>query len=409
MGCGEMGIKGIINSPVLNKNLKLLIASNCVVTFVSTALQSVLLGIYIQSIGFDEVFLGNLIAARTLAAGVAAILAGMMANTLGRRNTMILGIVLGAIGYLGQVLTTEGSLIMFFAVVSGGGLTLTTVNEAPSMAEFAEDNYKVNAFSYNFIIVMIASVIGSSLAGRVPSLLRMENSIRVTMLLFSGISLVSIFPLWKLPNHKGNREKPENNSYYTLLKNKFVLGVLIYNTFIGFGAGLVVPFFNVFLQYKLSANTSQIGLIMSFAQTATVVGAMMVPMVSRKIGKVKTVNLCQLLSIPFLLSISFSNTILITTVGFFFRNALMNMTTPITSSLAMDLVEDAERSSLSGLITVSANITRGISAMVAGWTMYHISYEFPYYMTAVLYLLATIAFNQVYTKFYRRKETERLL
>lgn len=166
---------------------------------------------------------------------------------------------------------------------------------------------------------------------------------------------------------------------------------------IGFGAGLVIPFFNLFLHYKLNVGTGVVGTIMAYSQVATIIGAFLVPYVSKKLGRVFTVQLCQVLSIPFLLIISIAGNVWLTTFVFFMRSALMNMAQPALQSLTMEIVGDEERSALSSLMNLSNHITRGISASVAGFIMANISYELPYYITAVLYITAILLFARILT------------
>lgn len=74
----------------------------------------------------------------------------------------------------------------------------------------------------------------------------------------------------------------------------------------------------------------------------------------------------------------------------------MNMAQPALQSLTMEIVGDEERSALSSLMNLSNHITRGISASVAGFIMANISYELPYYITAVLYITAILLFARIF-------------
>jgi phosphomannomutase len=99
--------------------------------------------------------------------------------------------------------------------------------------------------------------------------------------------------------------------------------------------------YNIACHYKTKSRgtNSVVGTIMAFAQFGTVLGGLLTPILSRRLGRVKFVLICQLMSIPFLISISFPQGAFIMAISFFFRNSLMNMANPVLQSMAMDLVE----------------------------------------------------------------------
>ncbi|MCB5942970.1 MFS transporter, partial [bacterium 210820-DFI.6.52] len=75
-----------------------------------------------------------------------------------------------------------------------------------------------------------------------------------------------------------------------------------YQFLIGIGAGIIVPFFSVYLKYSMDIGDNIVGTILSKSQFGCIIGGMIIPFMSNKVGKVKSVIICQLLSIPFLLS-----------------------------------------------------------------------------------------------------------
>lgn len=381
-----------------SKQVKLYMFNTFISYVVMSAFANVLQGIYFKSLGFEEGFIGNVIALKTLLIGLSAIPAGMLSDIIGRKYAVMLGVIISSLGYLGQSIFTSQLLIYFFACLNGVGTAVMYVNDAPFLAENCEEEKRINLFSINFIITQLAFIIGSYSGGKVPELLggQSVNILRYTQMIFSLFALISLIPLYKIKNDKNNKYTRREGSFFSLLKRKNIVMIIVYNMLIGFGAGLVIPFFNLFLQYKLSVGTGVVGTIMAYSQAATIIGAFLVPYVSKKLGRVYTVQLCQILSIPFLIVISIAGSVWLTTLVFFMRSALMNMAQPALQSLTMEIVEDGERSALSSLISLSNHIARGISASVAGFIMANISYELPYYITAVLYLIAIAMFARIF-------------
>ena len=103
---------------------------------------------------------------------------------------------------------------------------------------------------------------------------------------------------------------------------------MLISCLIGTGAGLIVPFFNVYFNKTLQAGPDQIGIIFSLAQASMVVGAAVVPYIAARFGKVKTVSLTYLLSLPFLLLLAFTTNLYLAGGAYILRMLFMNMSSP---------------------------------------------------------------------------------
>ncbi|WP_407308642.1 MFS transporter [Desulfosporosinus sp. SB140] len=182
--------------------------------------------------------------------------------------------------------------------------------------------------------------------------------------------------------------------------------VFCYNSLIGFGAGLVIPFFNVFLTQRLKAPTSIVGIVMSSSQIGMALTGLLAPFLIAKLGKVNAVVVSQLASIPFLLMIALPQSLGIVILSFLLRSALMNMSSPISSGFTMEITPSEQRATVSSLIGMAQNLSRAVSAALGGWLMQVTNYSVPYFLTSVLYLLASLYYWKVFNP--REKEIYRL-
>ncbi|MBQ6897272.1 MAG: MFS transporter, partial [Oscillospiraceae bacterium] len=105
---------------------------------------------------------------------------------------------------------------------------------------------------------------------------------------------------------------------------------------------------------------------------------------------VRFVLICQLMSIPFLISISFPQGAFMMAISFFFRNSLMNMANPVLQSMAMDLVDEKHRTIMSSIFSLTDNLLRALGTQAGGIIMLAVSYNMPYYITVVLYLMSAV-------------------
>ncbi|UCB60653.1 MAG: MFS transporter, partial [Candidatus Bathyarchaeota archaeon] len=124
---------------------------------------------------------------------------------------------------------------------------------------------------------------------------------------------------------------------------------------------------------------------------------------SDRLGKVKSIVVCQYLSMPFIMLITVSPNLTLASTAYISRAALMNMAGPINSSLQMELVTDGERGTTNGLMVMADNIPRAITASISGEMMTGNDFFTPFLFTSATYFIA----SSLYLVFFRKGETSR--
>lgn len=400
----------------------------------------VIQGLYIMSLGFDETVLGTILSARMLAAALASVPAGVVSDRVGRKPVLVAGGLLTTAGYLGMAVSSSSVAMIIWSCMVGLAQACQMTSGAPLLAESSTQEDRARLFGVNFSLSMFANMVGSLLGGFVPGRLGRlgpTEAFRLSLALFSMVTFIGVLPAVKIA--EGRRDWAERlqraddlfmgrvgptESYVgeggirsegirpgagkasaalkivwseicslgSVIRNKDVAGLLVYSVLIGFGAGLVVPFFNVFLSRKLGVDTAIVGLILSFTNGATAIAGLIAPVLAARYGKIRTVVGTQMASIPFLLLIALPPNVYLVSVALFVRSALMNMSSPVASSFSMEIVEPDKRGKVSSLMRISDNVSRALSAAAAGYIMSRWSYEAPYFFTAVLYLLASLVY-----------------
>jgi len=89
--------------------------------------------------------------------------------------------------------------------------------------------------------------------------------------------------------------------------------------------------------------------------------------------------------------------------AFIIRNALMNMSGPINTTLQMELVTEKERATTSGLMIMADNIPRAVTASVSGRMMSESDFFTPFLVTTITYFMA----SSLYYSFFRKAEAKR--
>ena len=403
-----------------NQNVKIYLGIILFAT-VSVAAYNVLLGIYMKTMGFNEEAVGQILSLRTLGIAFGAIPMAVFAERYSKKSTLRAGLMIMLFCGMLMINAKAFWIMQISSVIFGVGHATLMILQAPILYENSSEAHKVTAFSTAFVIQNMAFVFGSFFLGHLSGLLaEYYNAATGNLLVLNGATLLILIPIMMTSYFSGESMTANRRTvnfknagldivrgYHNIFKGKALL-YLLQVAFVGFGAGLIVPFFSMYLKYSLNITTGIVGTIMSISQVGTIIGGLLVPVISKKWGRVTTVIWCQLLSVPFLISISFPQGIYIITLSFFFRSSLMNMANPIIRSLSMDLIDKDERTYMSSLVSLTNNLFRSMGIYLGGIIMYTVSYNAPYYITIICYVAGTYVIYKVFGNKKRIKAQERL-
>jgi len=395
---------------------------NAVLFLISGALASVAMGafmttqgLYVMGLGYGEQLLGLILSGRMAAGAAGALPAGVISDRYGRKPVILVTTVLVAAGWLGQALIPHPTAMFLFSCLVGLAGTAQWVVGAPLLADNTDARNRHAFFGAQFALTTAGMMVGNLAGGALPDLLLAcpgawlnvaarglpagphlprAAAFRVSLVAFSLLTLSSVIPALMI---REARPTPGNGrtalgDLAALAGSNEVRGLVTYSVLIGFGAGLVVPFFNVFLSEKLGASPTVVGLILSLSNGATAAAGLLAPALVPRLGRVGTVVFTQLASIPFLLMIALPPWLWLVGTAMFLRNALMNMSSPVAASFSMEIVEPRLRGTTSSLMRIADSMARAVSSVCAGWIMARWGYDVPYLLTAALYLAASLLY-----------------
>ncbi|SDL31748.1 MFS transporter [Romboutsia lituseburensis] len=388
----------------INKNIYLFFAINLLASF-AMGIFNMFVGIYLKEIGYEENIVGTILSLNVFAMAIASIPSAYLIEKIGRKRSFKLGFISIAIGSVFLVLFKNIFLIGLMAIINGFGMSVKNTAEGMYITENTKEEERISIFSINFIVsnigMMSASFIGGILSTYMSKYFTSQQSITYIFIISAILSILAFIPIYfmKEPKNLQSRNfKQCLQGYNHVISDRKVLYFMMYYLVIGIGAGMVVPFFSVYLKYSMNISDSIVGSILSISQFGCILGGSLIPFMSNKFGKSNSVIICQLISIPFLLSIAFPQGIILIAISFFMRNGLMNMATPLTQNLSMELVDKKDRTNLSSMISLCSNISRAIGISIGGVMMEKISYNSPYYLTVILYIIGVVIFANLYKK-----------
>ncbi|MBQ7086161.1 MAG: MFS transporter [Clostridia bacterium] len=372
---------------------------------IMSAMQ-VMLGIHYKNIGLTEDVIGTLMALKTFGSAIGALSAVVVIESLGTKKALISAFITMAVTGFCYVNITSSMIIMqVTSLIFGIAQVVFTVSQAPFYKNNSDERTAVSIFSLNFVMTNLAMFSGSYIFGYMSDAFALMGGevFGSQMTLNVGFAALLVAPLAITridfgKEHAGEKRKKLRIKDYTSAMTKDAWMYMMKKALIGMGAGLVIPYFSVYIKYSLGVSDSIVGSNIAFSQFGTVLGGLLIPSLSKRFGRVKMAIFCQIISIPFLYSISYTQGVIMMAISFFCRNTFMNMTSPLLQTMEMDLVAPENRTIMSSMATLADSLFRALGTQLGGILMVKISYEFPYYITILTYALSTLVIYFVFGK-----------
>ena len=178
-------------------------------------------------------------------------------------------------------------------------------------------------------------------------------------------------------------------SFWHVLRSPIVL-LSLTQVLIGLGAGLFIPYFNIYFVQHLRASSALFGLIDGSATAVVALFTLCAPWLATRVGKVNTIVLTELASIPLLLVIGLTNILPLAAVLYLFRYSLMDMSSGIFQVFSMEAVPKDRRGLANSSYQASYQVAWAVSALLGGLVIVHLGYP-PIFITAAVCYLLSIA------------------
>ena len=382
---------------------------NVIMVGLSMGVYGLLENFYVLSLGFDEAFLGLLITISSLVSLVFALPMGFVSDILGRKKSLVIGGSLIGLSIAMMVLFPSRWMFYLMSGLGGVGQSLWSITMAPFLMENSNEQERTYLFSFGAGLRMFSSFLGNWIGGYLPTLMgRIIGKSPTDTLAYAGALLVVVgaFALSLLPiilirtqetdKRKGTVFAPvEFAKENPKLLSKLIVPIMITSI----GAGLVMPFMNVFFRVVHHQSDQVIGTIFAWGSLAMGIGMFLAPPLADRFGKIEVVVITQALSIPFLIMLGFSPWFFLSVSAYYVRNALMNMSNPVYQIFVMESVDPGARATVASLVSMSWNFGWAVSPTVSGYLQVKYGFGPPFIGTVVLYSLAIV----LYWAFFLRK------
>jgi MFS family permease len=374
-------------------------------------IHRILFNFFLRSLGYDETFMGLLSTVSSMSVLIAALPMGYLADVLGRKLSLVIsGLVIGA-SILLMVTAPSVPILIITNILMGVGSSLGSVTSGPFLMENSGEIERTYLFSISSGLRMAAFSVGDWVGGFLPTWF--ADSLNVSAVStqayawaigVSGILvIVAVIPRLML---KRNKIPFEQQSAFAPIsyarEHPGMLTKLLLPMFItSIGAGLIMPFMNIFFSNVHQQPDPVIGTMFAWGSLAMGVGLILAPAFADRYGKIKVVVYSQAISIPFLVLLGFSPVFGLSALAYFVRLTLMNMSSPVYQTFVMEQVDSESRAMVASLNSMVHSFGRAFSPVVSGWMQVNYGFGPPFIGTITLYILAI---GMYYAFFLRGKK-----
>lgn len=372
-----------------------------------------LFNFYVLSLGFNEVLLGQLVTVSSLTALLAALPCGYLADRTGRKAALLSSGALSTVAITAMVLWPERGVLYFTNVLFGFSQSLSAVTMAPFLMENSGESERTYLFSFSSGLQMASASAGNWLGGYLPGWVAALRGVTAThSLAYAGaLGLVALsmsfalLPLFflRLKGTKGAARSVFAPFAFAADHSTKLVRLVLPMLLTSIGAGLIMPFMNVFFRLVHHQPDPVIGTMFAWGSLAMGIGLLIAPPLAERVGKIQLVVITQALSIPFLILLGFAPWFWLSAAAYYIRLTLMNMSSPIYNTFVMEQVEEEARATVASLVSMSWNFGWAFSPMISGWFQVRYGFAPAFLGTIVLYSLSIYLY---WSFFWRGKSTD---
>ncbi|HDK44944.1 MAG TPA: MFS transporter [Actinobacteria bacterium] len=288
--------------------------------------------------------------------------------------------------------------MMSILLIGLGGMAFWVV-PSPLMTALEPRTNRTYLFSAQFAANLVAGFFGSLAGGWLPSFFariggfdpKSLQAIQWTVMVAAVLYLITALPLWKLTEVRP--AEPTDGKLWHIPRpaRRIILILLVPNIFIGLGAGLIIPFLNIFVEGKFGVSFAALGAVFAWSQLGMAIAVMLQPIIAERFGKTASIVIVQTLSLPFIAMLGFSGSFAAVAIALFVRSALMNAANPIYAEFTMGQVKEAWRPSLSAAEAMVWTAGWTVGPLLSGWIRSRLGFDvgFNVLFVAMLILYGT--------------------
>jgi len=336
---------------------------------------SVVLVLYLVSVGLTESDIGLLLTATLLGDTFISLYLTTQADRIGRRRMLIFGAVLMAVAGLAFGFTTRFWLLLVagtIGVVSPSGQEVGPFLpiEQAALSHVVSDRARTDVFAWYTLAGSLATAFGALAAGMLTQALQSSwapvDSYRVIVVAYAagGVALALMF----MRLTPASEARPTHASLLGVRRSqRVVLKLSALFALDSFGGGFVVQSFAAYWFYlRFGVDPQTLGILFFAANVLAGISALLASRLASRIGLINTMVVTHLPSNVLLILIPLMPTLQLAALMLLVRFSISQMDVPTRQSYVMAVVDPDERSAASGITGVARTTGAALSPLFAG-------------------------------------------
>lgn len=372
---------------------------------------TLIFNLYVYALDFREDSIGVFNSVQTFSMAAMAMMLGTMINWLGLWRVIFVGVVVYGLSAIGLALSTWAPAIIVLSAFFGAGIAILFTVTMPFIIEYGRHDQRTNIATVAFSFASLSLTLGSLIGGFAPIALSTliptvaagsPAAYRAALLAGSLLGLAAVLPLLRMGDARRSHRNRDSRSGdgempVTPRARRDTAVFITVGLVTALGAGLVVPFYNVYLQ-TLGANPRQIGLIYAAGGIVAAVIGLSAPIVSRHLGSLSAVLVIRGAPLPFFLLLPLTPGFGLAIIAHIVRQVSINMAWPVDSTFISELLTGKLRAAVFGWRSAAWNLGIGLSSIAGGWLIVRWGYN----ITFVGFVALTLGAIALYFFYYLR-------
>jgi MFS family permease len=346
----------------VQSDVALLFATRAVRMF-AYGFLSVILVLYLASIGIDARRIGLLLTLTLIGDVIVSLFLTTRADAFGRRRTLVGGAILMAAAAAVFAITRDFWLLLVAATIgvispSGNEVGPFLAIEQVALADVAADRDRTSLYAWYNLGGSFATAIGSLAAGEIADLISYRGVIAGYGVL--GVALAAMF-LFLSPAVNAQHQatgKIQSRGIIAKLSALFALD--------SFAGGMVVQSILAWWFYRrFSADPAMLGAIFFGANILAGVSALAAARIAKRFGLLNTMVFTHLPSNVLLLLVPFMPTLGLAITVLLLRFSISQMDVPTRQSYIIAVVDPTERTAAAGITGVARTTGAALAPILA--------------------------------------------
>jgi MFS family permease len=383
---------------IFSRNVRLYLTASFLIGLTFSC-YLLLMNLYLREQGSPESFIGSVLSAGAVGMAIMAIPAALILRRIRLKRILLSSVTVYVIAILVLTQIPVSNVLIAVSFIAGMAMTFYRVAAGPFFMRNTSPEERTYVFSISFGVMILASMIGSIVFGKLATVLSVHiggliEAYRLVFVLSAVLGFLSVIPFSMVKAADPTEEDRAADFSLGLFRRRLGLYAKLFfpHFIVGLGAGLIIPFLNLYFRDRFDQPPDMIGYFYFAAHTTMFLGILAGPVLVRKFGMIRAIVGTQLLSMPFMVVLAYTYSLPVAFAAFLIRGALMNLGVPVGSNFSMEMVGRSEHALVNALMMLSWTSSWMVSSAAGGYLIENYGYTLPLMIAVGLYFISSIAY-----------------